>query len=476
MTENGWPPNTDAAPFVSISLDQCVQITIPGTTETLWFQKGTPSKVMPAFAADMNWYVESLNNSQGYNDEGTWTNGNSVGSSNHLGATAMDLNWTDHPMGPQVPDEAAGWQGSEITGWQPEEPRIRELLKFYTADDGTQLIWWGNDWDSPHDSMHFQMGYNTYQNPAVQRWIDKHIDPKTGTSDFKQWKVSQRPAGVTIFAQAFGLDDGKAETIFDTFKNGLKLAQCNNPKRIAMFGAQTRHESANFATTVEFGQGAGKAYYPYYGRGWIQLTWQSNYQKFGQWAVQQGYIDDPNAFVNNPDLLADIKWAGIVSAFYWVTPHAGHNLINDDSDRGDVKAVTYTINGGYNGLDERQQYYNEAIAFGDDLLSIIQDDDQKGPLMALSDAEQQEVLDGIRYLVGQAGPKDPNWGKDSSFGVNANGEELTQRDGLTDMKRTVEAIAADVSTVKTQTKKTVAKKAVAKKTAAKKVPPKKVVK
>lgn len=391
MTENGWPPDTNKAPFVSISLDQCVQVTIPGTTETLWFQKGWPSIIMPAFAADMNWYVESLNNSQGYNDEGTWTNGNSVGSSNHLGATAMDYNWSDHPMGPQVPDEAAGWQWSEIVGG-PEEPRIRELLKYYTADDGTQLIWWGNDWDSPHDSMHFQMGYNTYQNPAVQRWIDKNIN-KDGTSKFKQFKASQRPDALTVLQRATGLSATKCAAILPTLQDGLVRAQCTNKNRIAMFIAQTRHESDNYNTTIEYGQGAGKSYYPYYGRGWIQLTWQSNYQKFGAWAVQQGLISDPNQFVNNPDDVADIKWAGIVSAFFWITPHAGHNPINDDCDNGDVNAVTYTINGGYNGLDKRTAYYQQAVALGDDLLALVETQQDEGDFVPTQEQWDDLVAD-----------------------------------------------------------------------------------
>lgn len=369
MTENGWPPDTQAAPFVSIPLSECVQVVIPGTTEKLWFQKGLPAKVLPAFFADLNAYVESSNNSAGYGDEGSWTNGNSVGTSNHLGATAFDYNWTDHPMG----NALAGWGGSEIIDG-PEEPEIRRILKFYTYK-GIQLVWWGNDWDEPKDSMHFQMGYGTFEHQdIIQEFCDKFIRPD-GFSTYRRGNVDTPDDSQTqasVLAAAAGIPIDRAIQILPTMLEGLRLAECNNHYRIAMFIAQTRHESDQYRTTVEYGQGAGKPYYPYYGRGWIQCTWESNYRKFGIWASNNGYINDSNLFVDNPDALADVKWAGIVSAWFWTAEHDGHNMINDDCDNGDVDAVTYTINGGSNGLGARTAYYNQALSQGDALLTLIE--------------------------------------------------------------------------------------------------------
>ena len=54
--------------------------------------------------------------------------------------------------------------------------------------------------------------------------------------------------------------------------------------------------------------------------------------------------------------------------------------------------------------------------------------DNGGPLMALTDAEQHELLERVRYISDQLGPN--LWGPDSSMGTNAAGEELTLRDGL----------------------------------------------
>lgn len=53
---------------------------------------------------------------------------------------------------------------------------------------------------------------------------------------------------------------------------------------------------------------------------------------------------------------------------------------------------------------------------------------ETGVLMALTDAEQHELLDRVRYISDQLGPN--LWGPDSSMGTNAAGEELTLRDGL----------------------------------------------
>lgn len=47
-----------------------------------------------------------------------------------------------------------------------------------------------------------------------------------------------------------------------------------------------------------------KKYYPYYGRGLVQLTWSYNYKKA---AIKLGL--DPDYFIKNPDALLDTKYA-----------------------------------------------------------------------------------------------------------------------------------------------------------------------
>ena len=93
---------------------------------------------------------------------------------------------------------------------------------------------------------------------------------------------------------------------------------------VAVFIAQCMVESAYFRSLSEYG--GSKAYYaPYYGRGLIQVTFKDNYAKFGAWAKDKGLVSDPNYFVNNPNKLADEKWAWETAVWYLSTHR--HDLI-----------------------------------------------------------------------------------------------------------------------------------------------------
>jgi hypothetical protein len=159
--ENGWP---------ECDLSDCDYATVPGTPLRLPFRRGIPHRILQAFLRDLNEFIEPANNSRGYNDEGSWTDNNSVYTSNHKGASAFDYNWDDHPL--HVKD--GGWDGSVLIQGS-QVPAVRELLAFYTFE-GLQLVWWGNDWRSPVDSMHFQMGYGTATNQdKCERFIQKRL-------------------------------------------------------------------------------------------------------------------------------------------------------------------------------------------------------------------------------------------------------------------------------------------------------------
>ena len=355
-TENDWP---------SCGYNDCDLSPVPGTTCVIPLQKGIPSKIMKAFAGVINEYVESLDNDSGYNDEGGWTATNSVATSNHLGETAMDLNWNDHPMGPQVPDPAAGWQWSAIVGG-PVEPRVREVLDSFPYK-GIQLIWWGNDWDNPHDSMHFQMGYNTYQNQNIcQEYIDKFINPD-GSSKFMQDKFASLPDAAKVLAAATGIDTVYAAQILPQIQDGLIRSECNTVNRIAMWLAQMSQESAKFTATVEVGTLDGTTFQ---GRTWIQITGSENYSNFSKWAFQNGIsgVTSATYFLDNPEALGDPQYAAIGPAWYWTVARP---QINSLCDNGDIVGVTKAINGGTNGLDVRTANWNLALKQGTNLLKLL---------------------------------------------------------------------------------------------------------
>ena len=136
----------------------------------------------------------------------------------------------------------------------------------------------------------------------------------------------------------------------------------NSPIRQAAFIAQIAHESGELRYVEEIA--SGSAYegrkdlgntqpgdgMKYKGRGLIQITGRNNYLECGK-ALG---VD----LVTQPELLETNDLACRSAAWFW----ASHGL-NDLADKGDFERITKRINGGYNGLKERQAYYAKALLF-----------------------------------------------------------------------------------------------------------------
>jgi len=86
----------------------------------------------------------------------------------------------------------------------------------------------------------------------------------------------------------------------------------------------------------------------YRGRGLIQLTGKDNYAAFAR--------DNNNNALQKPDDVAEAEMAVSSAGWFWAT-----NRLNQLADTGDVKAVTRRINGGYNGLADREAKYNKLM-------------------------------------------------------------------------------------------------------------------
>ncbi|QGJ90911.1 lysin A [Mycobacterium phage BiancaTri92] len=394
FSEDGWP---------YVDEGSCTWTLIPGSNDVwLQIQNGPPLAILRAFAADYNAYVEPLRDP----DSACWTPGNSVATSNHPGGTSMDLNWNTHPFQVRGTFNAAQMR------------TIRELLDFY---EGT--VFWAGDWNSPVDEMHWQMGYDTY-NQAQDRphqFVLDFVNRKIRPDGFSTFRRGNAPSvnKADILARATGLSVTRASEILPTMVDGLKQADCTNWLRIAMFIAQTGHESAGFATTEEYA--SGDAYDTrtdlgntpevdgdgrlYKGRTWIQITGKTNYRKFSEWAYSRGLVPNPVYFVERPLELADLKWAGIGAAWYWTVARSDINAL---SDARDLDTVTRRINGGTNGIDDRRARYNRALAVGEQLMALIsQEDDDE-----LADPVIQKMireLHGAMFnsIVSQSPYRDP---------------------------------------------------------------------
>ena len=140
----------------------------------------------------------------------------------------------------------------------------------------------------------------------------------------------------------------------------IAYAELNTAKRLAAFIGQCAEESASFRTTTEYA--SGRAYngrrdlgnvHPgdgirYKGRGLIQLTGRSNYERAGKALGED--------LVLYPLKVAEFPLAADVSAWYWKMRN-----INRFADKWNLTAVTRAVNGGTLGLHERMMYSNRAL-------------------------------------------------------------------------------------------------------------------
>ena len=188
-----------------------------------------------------------------------------------------------------------------------------------------------------------------------------------------------------------------APVMADIWVNALNKTcdryQIDTPLRIAGFLSQVGHESGGFKFTVEnlnysaqalraiFGKYftddsqalayarqpekiANRVYanrmgngdeksgdgYKYRGRGLIQITGKDNYTAF----ANASGVDA----VNSP-VLVEVPDAACLSAgWFWDTRH-----LNNYADAGDVLGMTKRINGGTNGLDDRQARYTKLLDY-----------------------------------------------------------------------------------------------------------------
>lgn len=106
--------------------------------------------------------------------------------------------------------------------------------------------------------------------------------------------------------------------------------------------ATIRIECPPFKPIKEYGSDAylrSKKYFPFVGRGFIQITWEENYKKYGDLLG----ID----LIANPDLALDPDVAASIFAAYFKD-----HKIQDLAQSDDWLAVRRAINGGYNGLEQ----------------------------------------------------------------------------------------------------------------------------
>ena len=140
--------------------------------------------------------------------------------------------------------------------------------------------------------------------------------------------------------------------------------------RIAAFIAQIGHESGQLLWVRELGGDQYLSKYDtgtlakrlgntpeadgdgqkYRGRGLIQVTGRANYA-----ACSEALFGDAR-LLNTPELLEHPVCASMSAGWYW--QRAGLNTL---ADQGDFLTITRRINGGTNGLSDREALYKRAL-------------------------------------------------------------------------------------------------------------------
>ena len=132
------------------------------------------------------------------------------------------------------------------------------------------------------------------------------------------------------------------QRLFEVFRK--RVGSLDNAKKLCSQGAKA---IADFVYGGRLGNAKDEGY-KYRGRGIIQLTGKNNYKYYGE----KLNID----LVNNPDLAKEADTAIEIALLFWKEKECGLY-----AKMGDVKTVTKLINGGYNGLDDRQKRFERIL-------------------------------------------------------------------------------------------------------------------
>ena len=160
--------------------------------------------------------------------------------------------------------------------------------------------------------------------------------------------------------QVMGATAARAAELAPPLARAMKEADIWTVPRIQHFLAQMAHESGGFKFMRELGGPTYFARYEgrkdlgnvnpgdgvrYFGRGIIQITGRANYREYGQLLG----VD----LEASPELAETPEIAAKVACAYWK-----RRGINALADADDIRGVTRKINGGQNGLDDRQSRLN----------------------------------------------------------------------------------------------------------------------
>lgn len=138
--------------------------------------------------------------------------------------------------------------------------------------------------------------------------------------------------------------EGLLKTFGKYFNETTAAQYARNPEKIA---------NRVYASRMGNGDEASGDGWKFRGRGAIQLTGRFNYQKFAEHMSDLTIVKDPDQVKNELSFVAA----------KWFFDKNGIFPLCKDLSEDTIKKVTKIVNGGYNGLQHRQQLTNKYAAY-----------------------------------------------------------------------------------------------------------------
>jgi len=194
---------------------------------------------------------------------------------------------------------------------------------------------------------------------------DGRVDPNDVTLKALHLHINKKLSEEALVAIMGHGGVARVKLYFTLMSRAFTKYQINTPLRNAHFLAQIGHESLSFIYTEETASGIayegrqdlgntqkgdGKRFK---GRGLIQLTGRANYTSYSQYSgLDLLKLGNETIVSKKPFYALD------VSLWFWTS-----KKLNRYADQDNIRAITRRVNGGFNGIRDRQDYLNRAKFF-----------------------------------------------------------------------------------------------------------------
>ena len=314
-----------------------------------------------SFDGKLLWEVKCL--PHGQNNNWKATNGDTPQGLYKIGAVYKD--YENNPNPPYSPTLASyGWYSFDLVELENQEAgNGRAGIMIH---GGGSSLGWPGAW-APFQALVSTLGCVRFHNQDLR---DKVLPvTKTGTVYVTVRQEAEKSSNTTTeyvtkddLAYIWNCDKSLIKDWeISELNQCLKKFNITTPSRIEHFLAQTAHESGGGKYVKELASGAdyeGREDLgntqpgdgpKYKGAGYIQLTGRANYQAFAN------YIKDPRVMEGVDYVSQHYPFSS--AGFWWM--NNGMNQLCDSNPT--VAQVTKRVNGGYNGLEDREMYYKRAV-------------------------------------------------------------------------------------------------------------------